>query len=160
MNNTSILIVCTANICRSPIAQGLLRHMFDVHNVGNQFQVESAGTYVGRGGDSPDPRACQVALGGGFDISDIRSRPVKANDFSTFDYILAVDRDNQQRLLEMCPDEYAHKLKLLAQFAPDLGIDEVPDPYYGNISGFERVFNMLECAARGLLEHLQRERLV
>ena len=147
-------MVCTANICRSPTAHGLLRHLLDVEGLNGRITVDSAGTHIFQKGLPPDVRAQRVALEQGIDLSDLRSRNIRAKDFSAYDYILAMDNDNFHILQELCPEEHCHKISMIMEFSPDSGVIEVPDPYFGNISGFERVFSMLEVAMNGLVEHI------
>ena len=147
-------MVCTANICRSPTAHGLLRHLLDLKGLNGHIIVDSAGTHIFQKGLPPDVRAQRVALEQGIDLSDLRSRNIRPKDFSTYDYILAMDNDNFQILHGICPEEHGHKISMIMEFSPDSGAIEVPDPYFGNISGFERVFSMLEMAIKGLVEQL------
>ncbi len=154
MKKFSILMVCTANICRSPIAHGLLRHLIDLKELNDVVTVESAGTHIFEKGLAPDVRAQQVAGQYGIDLSDLRSRNVCLQDFSKYDSILAMDYGNYRILQEMCPEEHRHKISMVMGFAPESGVIEVPDPYFGNIAGFERVFSMLELAMKGLAEHV------
>jgi len=154
MKKFSILMVCTANICRSPIAHGLMRHLLDLKGLNDLITVESAGTHIFQKGLSPDVRAQQVARQYDIDLSDLRSRNIRPGDFSTYDAILAMDNENYRVLLEVCPDEHRHKISKVMEFAPEADVIEVPDPYFSNIAGFERVFNLLDAAIEGLLEHL------
>jgi protein-tyrosine phosphatase len=154
MKKISILMVCTANICRSPIAHGLLRHLLDLEGLNRQVVVDSAGTHIFEKGLSPDVRAQRVALEQGIDLSDLRSRNIRHKDFSTYDSILAMDNENYRILQQLCPDEHSHKISMVMEYAPESGDFEVPDPYFGNIAGFERVFDMLDVAMKGLVEQL------
>ena len=154
MKKLSILMVCTANICRSPTAHGLLRHLLNLEGLNGGITVDSAGTHIFQKGLSPDVRAQKVAFQHGIDLSDLRSRNIRPKDFSTYDYILAMDNENCRILQEICPEEYAHKISMVMEYAPEMGVIEVPDPYFGNIAGFERVFSMLEVAMKGVLEHI------
>jgi len=147
-------MVCTANICRSPIAQGLLRHLLDLRGLDDLITVDSAGTHIFEKGLAPDVRAQQVAGQYDIDLSDLRSRKIRHEDFSAYDSILAMDNENYRILQEICPEEYRHKISMVMEFAPQTGELEVPDPYFGNIAGFERVFSMLEVAMKGLVEHI------
>ena len=147
-------MVCTANICRSPTAHGLLRHLLDVKSLNGLIAVDSAGTHIIQKGLSPDVRAQQVAIEHGIDLSNLRSRKIKPKDFSKYDFILAMDNENYHILQEICPAEHGHKISLAMEFAPEPGVYEVPDPYFGNIAGFERVFDMLEVAMKGVIEQL------
>ena len=91
----------------------------------------------------------------GIELQDLRARRVSAEDFDLFDYVLAMDRDNYAILSELCPPGSENRLRMFMEFAPHLEIEEVPDPYYGGVSGFERVFDMVEEAARGLLTEIR-----
>lgn len=91
----------------------------------------------------------------GFDLSAQRARKVDSTDFENFDYVLAMDNDNRALLSAQCPDEHRHKLKLMLEFAPQLTETEVPDPYYGGASGFERVYQLIDVAADGLMADIQ-----
>jgi len=162
MNKTEkirVLFVCMGNICRSPTAHGVFRHMIRQHGLEEWFEIDCAGTHAYHLDMPPDPRAQEASRRRGIDISHLRARRVSAEDFGHFDYVLAMDMDNRDILLSLCPRGYAHKLSLLMAFAPELNLQEVPDPYYGGASGFERVIDMIESAAQGLLLHIHRERL-
>ena len=154
MKKISILMVCTANICRSPTAHGLMRHLLNLKGLNGLIAVDSAGTHIFQKGLSPDVRAQQVAIQHGIDLSDLRSRKIRPKDFSTYDFILAMDNENHQILQQLCPAEHAHKISMAMEFAPESVDIEVPDPYFGNIAGFERVFDMLDVAMKRLVEHL------
>ena len=155
MKKFSILMVCTANICRSPIAHGLMRHLLDLKGLNDLVTVESAGTHIFQKGLSPDVRAQQVAAQYGIDLSDLRSRNIRPGDFSAYDAILVMDNENYHILQEMCPEEHRHKISMVMEFAPETDVTEVPDPYFSNIAGFERVFSMLEVAMEGVVKHIQ-----
>ena len=154
MKKFSILMVCTANICRSPIAHGLMRHLLDLKGLNDLVTVESAGTHIFQKGLSPDVRAQQVAAQYGIDLSDLRSRNIRPGDFSAYDAILVMDNENYHILQEICPEEHRHKISMVMEFAPETDETEVPDPYYSNLAGFERVFSMLEVAMKGVVEHI------
>ena len=128
--------------------------MAGLKGLNDLITVESAGTHIFQKGLSPDVRAQQVAGQYGIDLSDLRSRNIRHKDFSTYDSILAMDNENYRILQQLCPDEYRHKISMAMEFAPQLGVIEVPDPYFGNIAGFERVFDMLDVAMKGLVQHL------
>lgn len=121
--------------------------------------TDSAGTHAYHVGEPPDDRAQDTAMRRGIDMSDLRARRVNAEDFATFDYILAMDRDNLSLLMNACPADQAGKVSLFMDFASDWGSDEVPDPYYGGDSGFESVFDMVEAASRGLIAHIRNQHL-
>lgn len=158
MEKIRVLFVCMGNICRSPTAHGVFVDLARRHDMEQRIHVESAGTHAYHVGKPPDPRAQEAARRRGIDLARMRARQVDAGDFEMFDYILAMDRDNLLILQELCPTEHRHKLGLFLEYAPHLGESEVPDPYYGGASGFERVLDMIEAAAEGLLQHV-RERL-
>ena len=161
MNNngkTSIIFVCMGNICRSPTAEGIFRHLLEEKKLTNFFELDSAGTHAYHVGAPPDHRAQETAQTRGIDLSDLRGRKVTVSDFDKFDYVLAMDKDNYAILEEMCPSAKSGQLNLFLDFAKDLAIDEVPDPYYGGTGGFEKVFDMLEQASLGLIEHIQNKK--
>ena len=150
-----LLMVCMGNICRSPIAQVVTLHLARQADPAQGLQVDSAGTHAGRFSEPPDPRAKKVLTQGGYAVAKTRSRQVAKQDFERYDLILGMDQANMRDLRQLCPPEHAHKLRLFLEFARELDIVEVPDPYYGNAEGFERVLNLCETGARGLIEHLQ-----
>ena len=154
---TSILFVCMGNICRSPTAEGIFRHMLTEKNMLDNFELDSAGTHAYHIGAAPDSRAQATATARGIDLSDLTGRKVELSDFDKFDFVLAMDKDNYSILKEICPPEKYQKLYLFLDFAKDLDIDEVPDPYYGGTGGFEKVFDMLEQASLGLIEHIKNK---
>lgn len=154
MERVSILLVCMGNICRSPLAEGVLRAQAAAAGLAEMFEFDSAGTLGAHAGEAPDVRAQQVAAGRGYDISRLRARRVALDDFRRFDWVLAMDRDNLAALERMCPESQLPKLKLFMSFAREHAADEVPDPYYGAVAGFERVLDMCEDAARGILAEL------
>jgi protein-tyrosine phosphatase len=155
----AVLFICMGNICRSPMAEGVFRRVLADAGLVDQVYVDSAGTHADYHPHAPpDSRGQATALRRGVDLSDIRARLVAATDFAEFDHILAMDRDNLADLLARCRDaELRQRIGLLMDFAPDWPDREVPDPYYGGPDGFERVMDMIEAAAQGLLVHL-RER--
>ncbi|HID49002.1 MAG TPA: low molecular weight phosphotyrosine protein phosphatase [Chromatiales bacterium] len=139
------------NICRSPMAEGVFRHRLRQENLEHRIGTDSAGTHAYHVGEPPDPRALATAERRGILLADLRARQVVAQDFEIFDYVLAMDRDNHVILTELCPPGYEDRLHMFMEFAPGLKIPEVPDPYYGGVQGFERVFDLVEEAAGGLL---------
>jgi len=140
------------NICRSPTAEGVVRALAERAGVSSVVEVDSAGTHGYHEGEPPDLRARKAAASRGYDLSGLRARSVKDQDFSRFDRILAMDRQNLAFLLRTCPTEYQSKLGLFLDYADGLAVDEVPDPYYGGAEGFEKVLDICEEAARGLIE--------
>lgn len=152
---TRVLFVCLGNICRSPTAEGMLRHLAAREAPRLALQIDSAGTGDYHIGDPPDPRSRSAALRRGIDIGGLRARQVAAEDFRSFDLILAMDRDNLRNLQAAAPRASTAQLRLFLQYAPQTGRLDVPDPYYGDASGFEAVLDLVAAAARGLLSSLE-----
>lgn len=150
-----ILVVCMGNICRSPTASAVLQGEVHRRGLARSVQVDSAGTYAGHQGEKADPRAIQVAAAAGYEhIHRERTRRVQAQDYERCDLILAMDRDNLANLEDDCPPEHRHKLHLFLDYAGVETGGEVPDPYYGNLAGFERVLALCEEGARGVLDRV------
>ncbi|HFC54079.1 MAG TPA: low molecular weight phosphotyrosine protein phosphatase [Gammaproteobacteria bacterium] len=157
MSVVRVLFVCMGNICRSPTAQGVFRRLVEEAGLESRIEIDSAGTHSYHVGKVPDQRAMQSAHARGYDLSDLRARRVTVEDCERFDYLLAMDEENLQLLRGLCPPDHQHKLHLLLDFASDVTLREVPDPYYGGRKGFERVLDLVENACRGLLEHVAVE---
>ncbi|MBF0265147.1 MAG: low molecular weight phosphotyrosine protein phosphatase [Gammaproteobacteria bacterium] len=155
-----VLFVCMGNICRSPTAHGVFQNLVNDNNMANNFEIDSAGTHAYHVGEKPDKRAMSTASGKGVDLSYIRARQVEVSDFSYYDYILAMDQDNYSNLMRIAPDEYHSKVHLFLDFAEkNKTFKEVPDPYYGGIKGFDNVFDMVDDASHGLLNHIRLNKL-
>jgi protein-tyrosine phosphatase len=152
---TSVLFVCTGNICRSPTAEGVFKHCVEKAGLAARITSDSAGTHDYHVGEPPDPRTQAAARRRGYELGELRARRVRRDDFERFDYVLAMDEANLRQLERICPQQHAHKLKLFLEFG-DGAPREVPDPYYGDPDGFERVLDLVERAAQGLLRHLDR----
>ncbi len=152
-----VLIVCMGNICRSPLAHGVVRQHLQKSGLASRVSLDSAGTHGYHVGAPPDERAQAAALRRGIDISDLRARSVAASDFAAFDLILAMDDENIAALQEAAADEHHHKICLFMEYAIGDAGRCVPDPYYGGTIGFERVLDMVEEAAEGLLTRLQAQ---
>ena len=150
-----ILMVCLGNICRSPLADGLLRHK--VQREGISATVDSAGTANYHVGGSPDERMTQTAQDKGVDISGLRARQFEASDYDTFDLIYVMDKSNYQNVTRLARDkEEIKKVKLiLDELGHSNSIQEVPDPYYGGQAGFEHVFDLLDRATDVIIEKLK-----
>jgi protein-tyrosine phosphatase len=158
--SVSVLMVCMGNICRSPTAEGVFRHVVQEAGLDDRIRIDSAGTHDYHVGSPPDERSCHHASLRGYDLSAQRARQVSESDFEHFDLILAMDWQNLRLLEEDCPPQHRHKLRRLMEFAPEGLSEVVADPYYGGRQGFETVLDHIEAASRGLLDHLRRERLV
>lgn len=154
--SSSVLFVCMGNICRSPTAEGVFRDLAGRSGIGSALLVDSAGTGDWHVGAAPDRRAIEAARRRGYDLTNLRARQVATADFARFGWVLAMDKQNLRALEVMRPPDYPGHLGLLLALAPELGIDEVPDPYYGGPAGFERVLDLLEHAAAALLERVRR----
>lgn len=154
-----ILFVCMGNICRSPTAQGVFMRVLRERAPDLPVEVDSAGTHGYHVGEPPDRRAIAAAARRGIDISSLRARRVARSDFERFDMILAMDRENREALLQDSPGEYRSRVRLLLEFADVTEeMQDVPDPYYGGELGFERVLDLVESAAEGLLRELLASR--
>ena len=154
-----ILAVCLGNICRSPLAEGLLRKMAE--KAGYNWQIDSAGTGDYHVGESPDPRSIAVAADNELDISYQRARQVHPSDFEKYDLILAMDRSNYRHLQQMArTEENRRKVHLILEYAdPENPGGDVPDPYWDD-DGFQRVYHMLEQAARSVVDRIADRRNV
>jgi protein-tyrosine phosphatase len=148
----SILFVCLGNICRSPTAKAVFDSKFQ--QAGLLIETESAGTSDYHAGSPPDPRAQRMARRLGLDIGEDRARRVSDDDFRRFDAIFVMDRSNLEALQVIRPADCSCRVDLVMSLAPDYGVPEVPDPYYGGEDGFQRVIDMLEAAADRLVLEL------
>ena len=149
-----VLFVCTGNICRSPTAEAIFRKLVADAGMQDAIFADSAGTHGYHIGEPPDPRAQDAAADRGYDLSGLRARRFEGADFERFDLIVAMDREHFRILSRMAAPRTAHKLKLMMSYARGFKDKDVPDPYYGDPKDFERVLDMLEDAARGLLDSL------
>lgn len=146
-----VLFVCLGNICRSPMAEGVFRKLVEEAGYTEYVEIDSAGTHAYHIDEPPDERAQAAAAHRGVDISRLRGRQVTAEDFVQFDYVLAMDRQNYASLRALCPSGQEHKLRLFLEYAANTAERAVPDPYFGGVSGFSRVLDLIEDAAAGLL---------
>jgi protein-tyrosine phosphatase len=149
-----VLFVCLGNICRSPTAEGVLRGIAAREFAGLPLYVDSAGTADYHVGEPPDRRTVAAARRRGYELASLRARRIAPSDFESFDYILAMDRANLGELDSLGGGTSKVHVGLFLEFAPELALDEVPDPYYGGIEDFERVLDLCESGARGLLRKL------
>ncbi len=152
---TRVLFVCLGNICRSPLAQGVMEFRLRMAGLDGQVVADSAGTYGYHVGEPADTRAIEAAARRDIDISNQRARRVTGDDFVSFDYLLAMDQDNLRQLRERCPATQRLKLKLLMEFTAGNAGLEVPDPYYGGNEGFERALDLIELAVDGVIREIQ-----
>lgn len=140
------------NICRSPSAEAVFRELVKGRGLESSFVIDSAGTHGYHIGNPPDRRSIAAAARRGVEMRDLRARRFEAVDFERFDYLLAMDNDNRARMLALADGEsQQQKLSLMLDYA-DTELTEVPDPYYGELDGFEQVLDLLEEACTGLLQ--------
>ena len=149
-----VLFVCLGNICRSPTAEGVLRHKLREAGLQARVEVDSAGTGDWHVGKAADLRTRQAAQQRGYDLSALRGRQVQAADFNAFDLILAMDNINLRDLQQLRPGNATAELDLFLR-RYQLQLDEVPDPYYGGADGFEQVLDLIEQACEGLLREIK-----
>lgn len=150
-----ILMVCLGNICRSPMADGLLRKK--VKEKGLDVIVDSAGTSGFHAGEKPDNRMMATAKKFGVDLDELRARQFSVNDFDSFDLIYAMDQSNLKNILSLARDnEDKQKVKLILNESAPGSDAEVPDPYYGGEQGFTDVFNMLDEATDRIIEKIKK----
>jgi protein-tyrosine phosphatase len=152
----SVLFICMGNICRSPTAEGVFRHLVREAGLADRILIDSAGTHDYHAGSPPDERATHHARLRGYDLSSLRARQVSDQDFERFDLLLAMDWENLRLLQQDCPVEHRHKLHRLMEFAPPGLGEAVADPYYGGRQGFETVLDHVEAACQGLLAHIRK----
>jgi protein-tyrosine phosphatase len=151
-----VLMLCTGNICRSPIAEGWLRAHADKIGLSEQIYVDSAGTTDYHVGEPPDRRAQQVMRARGIEIGGLRARKLRLTDLEQFHYLLAMDDDHLSLLQHSAQQvQSPGKIHRIMAFSPGWKLQEVPDPYYGGQRGFIQVVDMLEAATRGFLTHLR-----
>ncbi|MGO4153511.1 low molecular weight protein-tyrosine-phosphatase [Cupriavidus sp. YAF13] len=159
MKKYAILMCCMGNICRSPTAEGVLRAKLEAVGLADLVELDSAGTHGYHIGRAPDARSQRHALARGYDLSAQRARQAVVQDFARFDLLLAMDQDNLAALRAICPPGSQDKLRLLMSFASRHATDEVPDPYYGEGDGFERVLDYVEDACDGVIAMLRAKGL-
>lgn len=152
-----VIFICMGNICRSPTAEAVFRHYVESAGLSGHIAIDSAGTHDYHIGDPPDLRTQRAAQQRGFDMSALRGRQVEPGDFHRFDYVLAMDKANLAILQRLAPQGSTTQAQLFLEYAHHHAEREVPDPYYGGADGFERVLDMVEDAAQGLLQEIRQK---
>ena len=150
-----ILFVCMGNICRSPTAEAVFRHCVSVAGLDKVVHCDSAGTHDYHIGEPPDARSIAAAKRRGYDMTALRARQVSSDDFSNFDYVLAMDRQNFRFLQRLQPRDAPAKLMLYGDLHAEFCGHDVPDPYYGGTDGFERVLDMTELVSASFLARIR-----
>ncbi|MFD1624805.1 low molecular weight protein-tyrosine-phosphatase [Azospirillum griseum] len=153
-----LLFVCTGNICRSPTAEGVFRHLVAQAGLDGRIGADSAGTHGYHIGEPPDPRTVKTAKARGVDLSGLRARKVALDDFYAFDHILAMDSGHLEQLRRLAPADATATLSLFLDVLPDSGLRDTPDPYYGDARGFEQVFDLCERGAAAWLARVRPDR--
>lgn len=160
MSDVSVLFVCTGNICRSPMAEGVLRHRLAEEGLDARVTVDSAGLGNWHVGDPPDPRAIARAKLRGYDVTQQRARQFAASDYHHFDLILGMDQGHLSAMTRRRPAEARARLHLFLEFAPaGIAGREVPDPYYGGLEDYDHALDLIEPGVAGLIEALKRNYL-
>lgn len=152
-----LLVVCLGNICRSPLAEGALRARIEASPFAGRVQVDSAGTGDWHAGQGPDPRAVACARGHGVDISGLRARQLRDEDFDHFDWLLCADAQNQRDVLRRAPKDRVDRVLLLTEWAGVEG-GSIPDPYTGGPAEFEHAWRLVDSAARAVVARLSLDR--
>jgi len=156
----SILFVCTANICRSPVAEGVLRKLLANEGVESDFEIDSVGTHDYHAGKPPFSLAIDSAKRRGYDINNLVARRLRANDLDHFDMVLAMDRANIAHLKTLAPTRCKQKIELLLEYGDKYHGKDVPDPYGGKSKDFELALDMIEDGCKGLVELLMKSQKV
>ena len=151
-----VLMVCMGNICRSPTAHGVFRQRVQAAGLAGVVAVDSAGTHNYHPGAAPDARSQRHALERGYDLSDLRARQLRPEDFAHSDLLLVMDWDNLALTEQRCPPEHRHKLRRLTEFCQQHNSPVVPDPDYEGAQAFEHVLDLVEDACEGLLRHVRK----
>jgi len=152
---TSVLFVCTGNICRSPTAHGVFRHLVAEAGLDGAVDTDSCGTHGYHVGDPPDPRAIETAGRRGFDLTDLRARKLRIDDFDRFDLLLAMDRGHLSAMQAMAPAEARGGARLFLEVMPDGGPVDVPDPYYSGQAAFDHALDLIEAASALWLDRIR-----
>jgi protein-tyrosine phosphatase len=152
-----VLFVCTGNICRSPTAEAVFRARVEQAGLAKSITVDSAGTHDYHVGDPPDSRAIEHGRRRGYDLSCLRARRIGTEDFERFDFLIACDRGHQRIMQRLAPPQAKERVTMFLDYAPELGLTDVPDPYYGSGADFEHVLDLVERAADGLLDAAKKK---
>lgn len=151
-----VLFVCTGNICRSPTAEGVFRTLVQRAGLSDKFTIDSAGTYDGHAGEAPSPPAVEAAARRGYDLSDLRARPLVPEDVERFEYPLAMDRGHLAALRRIAPIALLDRPRMFLEFTPQLGLRDVADPYQRGPEDYERALDLIEAGCAGLLAELKK----
>jgi len=148
-----ILFVCLGNICRSPMAEAVMKKIVSLNNADNDFEISSCGLISYHQGENPDPRMISAAKDNGYTLKHL-ARAITQHDFEYYDLIIGMDSSNIKRLNSLSPAEKKYKIKIISEYFPDgTPFDSVPDPYYGNINDFYSVISLLEKACNNIFLH-------
>ena len=149
-----LLVVCLGNICRSPMAEGALRARIDASPLAGKVTMDSAGTAGWHAGKPPDPRSIACARGHGVDISMLRARQLREQDYSEFDWLLCADHENLSDVIGRAPEAARDKVVLLMEWAGIKGSGVIPDPYAGGPAEFEHAWRLVDSAAQAVVSRL------
>lgn len=155
-----VLFVCLGNICRSPAAEGIFRHIVKENGMEDRFIIDSAGTYGGHSGEHPDRRMRTAALYRGYGLTH-SARQVRSLDFLDFDLVVAMDDQNYEDLMHLAPSvEATHKIRRMSSFLTTHRISYIPDPYYMGSEGFSLVLDLLEEGCQNLYDRIVASELI
>jgi protein-tyrosine phosphatase len=156
MEKYKVLFVCTGNICRSPAADGILRHKLRETGLDAHIATDSVGTHSYHIGEPPTATGLKLAAKRGYDYSDLRARQLSTADFETYDMILAMDLGHHEIIQGKCPLEYKNKISMFLDYSP-LANKEVQDPYYGGPQDYEDMLDVIETGVSNLVNHLKTQ---
>ena len=154
-----VLFVCTGNICRSPTADGVMKHIVAEHNLTDEIFIDSAGTHGYHEDCPPDARAVETAKRHNIDMSGLKARRLCVDDFLDFDLILAMDLGHLEFMQQLQPPASTSKIKMFLEYAKNTDETDVPDPYYGAGDGFQYVFDLIQNGCDGLLEEIKTKHI-